>query len=144
MTPEEPCAYRHCKKIFTPKRNDQRFCSQRCREAYAYDVRRADMASSKSRAITSSSSTIRARRRRGGECWAISTLRSVVLRSKRPKSSFVPLRAPYFDKSLGLLVRQQHKAAWRCRWSNLMMFLFRSQMLYRVEQWDDKDRLAKS
>jgi hypothetical protein len=21
-----------------------------------------------------------------------------------------------------------------------MMFLFRSQMLYRVEQWDDKDR----
>jgi len=46
---DEPGAYRHCKEIFTPKRNDQRFCSQRCREAWAYDVRRAEIGVKKPR-----------------------------------------------------------------------------------------------
>ena len=36
------CAYRHCKETFRSTRSDQRFCSQRCREAYAYDLKRAE------------------------------------------------------------------------------------------------------
>ena len=36
------CAYRHCKETFPPSRSDHRFCSQRCREAYAYDLKRAE------------------------------------------------------------------------------------------------------
>jgi predicted nucleic acid-binding Zn ribbon protein len=38
---EERCVYRHCTNTFRPQREAQRFCSPRCREAYAYDVRRA-------------------------------------------------------------------------------------------------------
>jgi hypothetical protein len=37
----EGCAYRHCREVFAPRTEDHRFCSQRCREAYAYDLRRA-------------------------------------------------------------------------------------------------------
>jgi hypothetical protein len=33
----EVCAYRHCANEFRPKREAQRFCSPRCREAYRYD-----------------------------------------------------------------------------------------------------------
>jgi predicted nucleic acid-binding Zn ribbon protein len=33
----EVCAYRHCTNEFRPKREAQRFCSPRCREAYRYD-----------------------------------------------------------------------------------------------------------
>ena len=33
----EVCAYRHCTNEFRPKREEQRFCSPRCREAYRYD-----------------------------------------------------------------------------------------------------------
>jgi hypothetical protein len=36
------CAYRHCKETFQAARSDHRFCSQRCREAYAYDLKRAE------------------------------------------------------------------------------------------------------
>jgi hypothetical protein len=36
------CAYRHCKETFRPTRSDHRFCSQRCREAYAYDLKRVE------------------------------------------------------------------------------------------------------
>ena len=39
---QERCAYRHCKETFRPARSDHRFCSQRCREAYAYDLKRAE------------------------------------------------------------------------------------------------------
>ena len=33
----EGCVYRHCTNEFRPKREAQRFCSPRCREAYRYD-----------------------------------------------------------------------------------------------------------
>ncbi len=36
----EKCAYRHCENEFRPKRELQRFCSKRCREAYHYDEKR--------------------------------------------------------------------------------------------------------
>jgi predicted nucleic acid-binding Zn ribbon protein len=36
----EVCAYRHCKNEFRPKREAQRFCSERCRKDYHYDVTR--------------------------------------------------------------------------------------------------------
>jgi hypothetical protein len=35
--PFEECVYKHCNNVFRPKREAQRFCSQRCREAYRYD-----------------------------------------------------------------------------------------------------------
>jgi hypothetical protein len=35
--PPEVCAYRNCSNEFRPKRELQRFCSPRCREAYRYD-----------------------------------------------------------------------------------------------------------
>ena len=34
------CAYRHCKNEFRPQRENQRFCSKRCRKAFNYDVTR--------------------------------------------------------------------------------------------------------
>ena len=34
------CAYRDCNNEFQPQREHQRFCSQRCRKAYNYDVTR--------------------------------------------------------------------------------------------------------
>ena len=34
------CAYRDCSNEFRPQREHQRFCSQRCRKAYNYDVTR--------------------------------------------------------------------------------------------------------
>ena len=40
--PHERCAYRHCKETFRPVRPHHRFCSQRCRDAYAYDLKRAE------------------------------------------------------------------------------------------------------
>ena len=39
---DETCAYRHCKNTFQPQREHQRFCSRRCRHAYAYDIKRAE------------------------------------------------------------------------------------------------------
>lgn len=39
---DEQCAYRHCKELFHPVRANQRFCSQRCRKAYSYDLERAE------------------------------------------------------------------------------------------------------
>ena len=35
--PFEECVYKHCNNLFRPKRELQRFCSPRCREAYRYD-----------------------------------------------------------------------------------------------------------
>jgi hypothetical protein len=35
--PFEECVYKHCNNVFRPKREAQRFCSPRCREAYRYD-----------------------------------------------------------------------------------------------------------
>jgi hypothetical protein len=37
-TQREVCAYRHCNNEFRPKRQVQRFCTQRCRDAYRYDT----------------------------------------------------------------------------------------------------------
>ena len=47
--PPEVCAYRHCKNEFQPKRELQRFCSQRCRDTYRYDIRRAEKGVKKAR-----------------------------------------------------------------------------------------------
>jgi hypothetical protein len=41
--PLEVCKRRGCDAEFGKKREAQRFCSERCREAYAYDVRRAEL-----------------------------------------------------------------------------------------------------
>jgi hypothetical protein len=38
--PFEECVYKHCNNVFRPKREAQRFCSQRCRDAYRYDIKR--------------------------------------------------------------------------------------------------------
>ena len=35
----EFCAYRNCRNEFRPKRELQRFCSPRCRDAYHYDLK---------------------------------------------------------------------------------------------------------
>jgi predicted nucleic acid-binding Zn ribbon protein len=45
----EVCAYRHCTNEFRPKREAQRFCSPRCREAYRYDIKRAASGTKKAR-----------------------------------------------------------------------------------------------
>ena len=47
--PPEVCAYRHCYNVFRPKREVQRFCSQRCRDAYRYDIKRAEKGVKKAR-----------------------------------------------------------------------------------------------
>ncbi len=47
--PPEICAYRHCNNEFRPKREAQRFCSQRCRDAYRYDIKRAEKGVKKAR-----------------------------------------------------------------------------------------------
>ena len=47
--PTEVCAYRHCNNEFKPKREAQRFCSQRCRDAYRYDIKRAEKGAKKAR-----------------------------------------------------------------------------------------------
>jgi hypothetical protein len=45
----ETCAYRRCKERFSPKTLDHRFCSQRCRDDYHYDVRRAEIGAHRAR-----------------------------------------------------------------------------------------------
>ena len=45
----EVCAYRNCSNEFRPKRELQRFCSPRCREAYRYDNKRAEKGVKKAR-----------------------------------------------------------------------------------------------
>jgi predicted nucleic acid-binding Zn ribbon protein len=47
--PFEECVYKHCNNVFRPKREAQRFCSQRCREAYRYDIKRAASGTKKAR-----------------------------------------------------------------------------------------------
>ena len=47
--PREVCAYPHCKNEFRPKREAQRFCSKRCRDAYRYDIKRAEKGVKKAR-----------------------------------------------------------------------------------------------
>ena len=36
----EVCAYRHCDNEFRPKREAQRFCKEKCRKDYHYDITR--------------------------------------------------------------------------------------------------------
>mgnify|MGYP001820922237 CR=1 FL=1 len=48
-THPEVCAYRHCTNEFRPKREAQRFCSKRCRDAYRYDITRAEKGVKKAR-----------------------------------------------------------------------------------------------
>jgi hypothetical protein len=36
----EVCAYRHCSNEFRPKRELHRFCSEKCRKDYHYDITR--------------------------------------------------------------------------------------------------------
>jgi ribosomal protein L24E len=46
MAELEPCAYRQCKGrgVFIRRNGEQqRFCSEQCQQAYAYDVRRAEL-----------------------------------------------------------------------------------------------------
>ncbi len=45
----EICAYRYCSNEFRPKREAQRFCSKRCRDAYRYDIKRAEKGIKKAR-----------------------------------------------------------------------------------------------
>jgi len=50
LTPRfQVCVYRHCDNEFRPKREAQRFCSQRCRDAYRYDTTRANQGHKKAR-----------------------------------------------------------------------------------------------
>jgi hypothetical protein len=47
--PFEECVYKHCNNVFRPKREAQRFCSPRCREACRYDIKRAEKGVEKAR-----------------------------------------------------------------------------------------------